>query len=96
MKPTKITIRGGRWFQKSAGNTYCGARICIDDSINLVAPYEYGYGDYYLQSAERVIRAAGYELPEWFCFSGCKDEGIELEYSAHDFARERDLLAFLQ
>lgn len=46
-----IHIEGRRWFQKSAGNTYHSVRIYRDGKQIAYLPFQYGYGEQYLQTA---------------------------------------------
>ena len=59
-KPTIINLTVGKWFDRTAGNTYMGGNmlVCFDDgtSERVVIPFEYGYGEYWNQGAlERYL-----------------------------------------
>jgi len=48
-KTKSITIIGRRWFDKINGNSYCTAKVLINGKLSFNLPYEYGYGEMYLQ-----------------------------------------------
>lgn len=51
-----LHIEGRRWFQHGPGNTYHSVRIFIDGALAVVLPYQYGYGDQFLQTALDWLR----------------------------------------
>lgn len=55
-----IHIEGRRWFQRGPGNTYHSVRIWKDGEQIAHLPYQYGYGDGYLQTALDWLRANGH------------------------------------
>lgn len=58
-KPDKIQsimVIGKRWFDKINGSTYCSSRVFINGKFSFAIPYEYGYGDYYEQSARVELK----------------------------------------
>jgi hypothetical protein len=56
----QITIIGRRWFDRRAGNTYHSVDVIVD-GVNVGSnPFEYGYGDGYIQSGFKILQAAGY------------------------------------
>jgi hypothetical protein len=57
--PPKVTIRGRRWFQKSAGNTYHSVSVSVDGEPVGQAEFVYGYGDHYIQTAHSLLQNAG-------------------------------------
>lgn len=59
-KPDRITIVGKRWFSRSCGNTYHSVEVYANDELIERAPFVYGYGDQYLQSAHRILQKAEY------------------------------------
>jgi hypothetical protein len=94
-----ITITGKRWFQKTYGNTYFSAVGIIDGDVVVSIPFEYGYGDHYVDCVTREMvkkdllpgikhyERGGTEAI--WCY--CSDRGIKLNYSAADVARKKDL-----
>lgn len=53
-KLDQVTIFAGTWFDKVNGNTYCACKIYLhggNKSERIYAPFEYGYGRFWDQSA---------------------------------------------
>ena len=46
-----LHIEGRRWFQRGPGNTYHSVRIFKDGKLLVFLPYQYGYGEGFLQTA---------------------------------------------
>jgi hypothetical protein len=51
-----LHIEGRRWFQRTYGNTYHSVRIWIDGVEVAYLPYQYGYGDQFLETALDWLR----------------------------------------
>jgi len=69
-----LHIEGRRWFQKTYGNTYHSVRIFKDGQVIAHLPYQYGYGDGYLQTALDWLRANG-NIPDVCANCGKPREG---------------------
>jgi len=56
-----MVIIARRWFDKRWGNTYHSVEV-YDDNNKLIGknPYEYGYGDQYLQTAHELLQEKRY------------------------------------
>jgi hypothetical protein len=67
-----LHIEGRRWFQKTYGNTYHSVRIWQDGKQIAYLPYQYGYGEQWLQTALDWMRANNL-LPN----GGLDDKGRE-------------------
>ena len=74
-----ITVIGKQWFDRVNGNTYCSADVIVDGKLYQSA-YEYGYGDFYLQSAMAILQKAGVIVATEYCplWQYCSDNGIVL------------------
>ena len=96
-KIKSIEIYGLKWFQKSYGNTYHRVKVYVNDELIAKSPITYGYGDYYIQNAEELLKKNGYlkrkdpMIPLW---KYCKDRGIKYLAYAYDVKTERELKAF--
>ena len=55
----QITIVARRWFQKTGGNTYHSCEVYVNGEMVGRAPYTYGYGEHYLQTALEIMQNAG-------------------------------------
>ena len=53
----QLHIEGRRWFQRTYGNTYHSVRIWIGSDQVAFLPFQYGYGDCFLQTALDWLRA---------------------------------------
>ena len=91
----RLEIKGRRWFQKSAGNTYCAATVLIDDEApeDCQVSFAYGYGSHYLTLAAQKLDKAGL-LPGWRAgqslYSWCEQNNVKFVYSVQDVSRKRD------
>ena len=52
-------ISGRRWFDRVNGNTYHSARVYADGELVVTVPFQYGYGDHWLQSSMEAMVKAG-------------------------------------
>jgi len=96
-----ITVIGRKWFDKINGNTYHTATILIDGEHKpeLDIPFQYGYGDQYLQSAGQLLDEAGLvsleRHPVLSCSEGlrswCDRNNVTLYYQADYLPRKKDL-----
>ena len=55
-----IIIKARRWFDRTYGNTYHSVQVFDDAKLIGEIPFEYGYGDSYIQTAFEILSAAGY------------------------------------
>jgi hypothetical protein len=57
----KYVIHSKKWRDKLNGNTYHSVRILNTQNNALIAaPYQYGYGDQFMQSAHEVMSKTGW------------------------------------
>lgn len=58
-----IDIIGKKWFDKVNGNTYNSVQVTVNHGLNnefcFSIPFQYGYGDYYQQSALEKLQKMG-------------------------------------
>jgi hypothetical protein len=92
-KIESLHIDGRRWFQRSAGNTYHSVTVFVNGET-LRAPYSYGYGDQFLQTAGELLAAAGYDVKT--NRPGCLGtrhlrEELGGTYSVSDVSRKKDM-----
>lgn len=90
----RIDILGRRWFQRTYGNTYHSVEIWIDDNLVHKVPFAYGYDRMYEQTAIDWLAKFGYlpkEAARWPTRRVAEDLGIEIESTAVDVDRKRDL-----
>lgn len=58
-KVTNITISARRWFDRINGNTYHSVDVYANGKFVGRNPFEYGYGEGYLQTAHKILQNAG-------------------------------------
>jgi hypothetical protein len=92
----KFVVYGARWFDKVNGNTYHSSRIVrTEDGAVIVAPFQYGYGDHYKQTALGAILRHGW-LPDKYndenVYSYERDNGYPIEWHVTD-GLKRDCVA---
>ena len=57
----KYVIHSKKWRDKLNGNTYHSVRVLNTQNNSLIAaPYQYGYGDQFMESAKKVMNKAGW------------------------------------
>lgn len=94
-----IDVIAYKWFDKVNGNSYFAGTVSVnygmDDMYEINMPFEYGYGDYYVQAARealkehRAIPTNINSLTEW-----CRDNNIVLRTNKHKNCKKRDLMVF--
>ncbi len=50
-----ITILAREWFDKINGNSYFSGEIYFDNKEVAKMPFQYGYGDHYIQMAQNTL-----------------------------------------
>ena len=86
-----IRIEGRRWFQRTYGNTYHSVRIYQDGELLASLPYQYGYGDQYLQTALDWLKANGYAPVDAPYGTLYLREELGATWTVQDVTRQRDL-----
>jgi len=86
-----LHIEGRRWFQRTYGNTYHSVRIYIDGKLIVVLPFEYGYGEQFLQTAIDWLKANGHVPQDAQYGTLYLRETLHGTYSCIDVARKGDL-----
>ena len=99
MKVKTIDVNVKEWFDKHTGNSYFSGSIIINFGMKtektLSMPFQYGYGEFYLQKAmqglalENLIkRETSKHASLW---SYCKDNSIILRAFKQENCLKRDL-----
>jgi hypothetical protein len=84
-------IEGRRWFDRKWGNTYHSVRIFSDGEIIACLPYQYGYGDGYLQTALDWLKSNKLVPPDAEYGTRYLREELHSTYSVIDVGRKADL-----
>ena len=98
-----LDIQALSWFDKINGNSYFAAIVTVNfglpDSRQYKLPYQYGYGDHYIDMAKNELEKKG-EIKDLEHYSNgssqslwqwCKDRGIILRTSKQENCLKRDL-----
>lgn len=56
-----IEIQAKEWFDRVNGNSYFSANVYIDDDLVAELPFQYGYGDHYIDMAFQEINGSLHE-----------------------------------
>jgi hypothetical protein len=102
MKIKTIDINAKSWFDRVNGNSYFSGWVILNyglkDEIRLKMPFEYGYGDYYIQRAFEVLKEAGYiqDYPGYRSYTYCKDNNIILRNDIQRGCLKRDVVNFVK
>jgi hypothetical protein len=91
--PKTITILAREWFDKVNGNSYFAGEIYFDNIEVAAMPFQYGYGEHYIQMAADLLNKQGLlkideNAPLW---RHCKENGIALLTSKQENCLKRDL-----
>lgn len=86
-----IHIEGRRWFHRGPGNTYHSVRIWKDGALIATLPYQYGYGDSFLQTALDWMKANGHAPEDAEYGTLYLREVLHGTYSCIDVGRKADL-----
>ena len=54
-----LEINAKEWLDKVNGNSYFSAVAVLDDVVVAVLPFQYGYGDHYIDMAFADMQASG-------------------------------------
>ena len=91
-------IEGRRWFQRTYGNTYHSVCIYKDDHQLVCLPFQYGYGEQFIETALEWLEAHGHIVKRKRYANGGMDHGtlflretLHSTYSVIDVGRKRDL-----
>lgn len=88
-KIKSLHISARRWFQKTYGNTYHSVTVFVNGET-LRADFVYGYGDHFMQTAQKLLEQAGYDVKGVLCSYHLR-EVLKGTYSVTDVQRKKDL-----
>ena len=86
-----LHIEGRRWFRRGPGTTYHSVRIFNAGECIAVLPYQYGYGDCFLQTALDWLAENGYIPKDHDYGTLYLRETLGGTYSVIDVQRQKDL-----
>jgi len=93
MKVNTIDINAKEWFDKVNGNSYFAANVTLNfgqqDQINIVLPFQYGYGDSYQFAAMKVLNEQNYINVKYL--QDLRESGIIARYNIQRNCKQREL-----
>jgi hypothetical protein len=93
MKVNTIDINAKEWFDKVNGNSYFAANVTLNfgqpDKINIVLPFQYGYGDSYQYEAMKVLNEQNYINVKYL--HELRDNKIIVRYNIQRNCKQREL-----
>lgn len=96
-KVKTIDIQAKEWFDRVNGNSYFAGEITVNfglkDEQRFVMPFQYGYGDSYLQNAKSILLKKG--LIDTISSYELRESGIIVNSSIKRNCLKRDLKAFI-
>lgn len=78
-----IRIEAQEWFDKANGNSYFSSRVYIDGDLKLIMPFQYGYGDHYVDMANQKLDELG--------FVDCPRGASGVYYPLHRYCEDHDI-----
>ena len=93
MKVNTIDINAKEWFDKINGNSYFAANVTLNfgqpDQINIVLPFQYGYGDSYQYEAIKVLNEQNFINVKYL--QDLRGNGIIVRYNIQRNCKQREL-----
>jgi hypothetical protein len=99
MKVKTIDINVKEWFDKVNGNSYFAGEVVVNygmkSEIIFNMPFQYGYGEQYVQEATTILNHKDLTKAENFClWRYCKDNKIILRTNKEENCLQRELKAY--
>ena len=102
MKIKTIDINAKEWFDKVNGNSYFSAVIFINlgmkNSLEIKMPFQYGYGDHYIDMAKKELIERKLIKPEVYSnglsealWAYCRENKIILRTNKQEGCLKREL-----
>ena len=97
MKVKTIDIQAKEWFDKVNGNSYFSAVAWVNFRMKsekeVTLPFQYGYGDHYIDMAKEALEKAGHIKPEkrQALWRYCEENNIILRTTKRENCKKREL-----
>jgi len=97
MKTKTIDINAKEWFDKVNGNSYFAGTITLNYGMKsekiILLPFQYGYGDFYMQEAKAVLTEHNHVSCEYMqgLRRYCKENNIILRSTKQRNCKKREL-----
>ena len=93
IKVNTIDINAKEWFDKVNGNSYFAANVTLNfgqpDQINIVLPFQYGYGDSYQYAAIKALNEQNFINVKYL--QDLRENGIIVRYNIQRNCKQREL-----
>jgi hypothetical protein len=90
-----IEIEAKEWFDRVNGNSYFSAVVILDDEQILEMPFQYGYGDHFIDMAFKELEKSYIDLFTDLAGKSrtqfCNDNKIKLITSKQENCKKREL-----
>lgn len=98
MKIKTIDIQAKQWHDKVNGNSYFSGKVIVNYGMKnektFPMPFQYGYGEAYIQEAAAKLRDVGTEIPFYAFTRFCRENRIILRSNIEKNCLKRDVKAF--
>jgi hypothetical protein len=91
-----VHVHGVLWHDKANGNTYHSAQIYINGEYAYAVPFQYGYGESFIESAAEVLEEKGRIVRERYGYGGypslrkiLTDMGVKFYYTSEVTSKKR-------
>jgi len=91
-----LDIKALEWFDKVNGNSYFSALVTVDYGMDtestIKLPFQYGYGDHYIDMADKALVKAGF-IPEtsYHLTNWCRENKVILRYHIMHNCKQREV-----
>lgn len=100
-----IDVTAKEWFDRTYGNSYFSAVITLnygmEDQKIIHLPFQYGYGDHYMDMAQQELANLGYTKPEKYSYGGieqlpsyCRERKIILRRQKIENCKQKEVIQF--
>lgn len=96
MQIETVDVQAKEWFDRANGNSYFSCVVTVNfglrDAMVLVCPFQYGYGECYLQAARAALVDAGFSVSgEVGLVRWCREAGVRLYHSIERNCKKREV-----
>lgn len=98
LRPKTIDVNCLEWFDKANGNSYFAALVTLDfgtaNETIIKLPFQYGYGDYYMEAAKQALVDSGHlptDIKGFALSTWCRDNDVILRYDKRKNCLQREL-----
>ncbi len=90
LKSVHITAK--EWFDRVNGNSYFSCQVIVNNKYKIVLPFDYGYGDHFVDMACKELVKLGLTDKDLYCWGN--REGISFESVKVENCLKREVKSF--